>query len=130
MQIVDDEDATLDQFSMSVVGKPMNTLGLAPIVFQLFQGNSRTLLSSHILEVSDEKQIESDYIRHSWPADYLRRVTAEFHVCSLDRLITSPGLADNGLEYISCCHQNMFGNNIERSDASSELQVSSVRRPY
>ena len=37
MQIVDDEDATSGQFSMSVVGKPMNTL--APIVprSQLFQ---------------------------------------------------------------------------------------------
>ena len=44
---------------MSVVRKPMNTL--APIVSrsQMFQGQSRTLLSSHILQVSDEKQIES-----------------------------------------------------------------------
>ena len=44
---------------MSVVGKPMNTL--VPIVSrsQLFQGQSRTLLSSHIAQVSDEKQIES-----------------------------------------------------------------------
>jgi hypothetical protein len=59
MQIVDDEDATSDQFSMSVVGKPMSTL--APIVprSQLFQGQSRTLLSSHIVQVSDEKQIDS-----------------------------------------------------------------------
>ena len=59
MQIVDEEDATSDQFSMSVVGKPMNTL--APIVSnsQLFQEKSRTLLSSHILQVSDEKQIDS-----------------------------------------------------------------------
>ena len=59
MQIVDDEDATSDPFSMSVVGKPMNTL--APIVSscQLFQGQSRTLLSSHIIQVSDKKQIES-----------------------------------------------------------------------
>ena len=59
MQIVDDEDATSDQFSMSVVGKPMNTL--APVVSrsQLFQRQSRTLLSSHIVQVSDEKQTES-----------------------------------------------------------------------
>ena len=59
MQIVDDEDATSDQFSLTVVGKPMNTL--APIVSrrQLFQGQSRTLLSGHILQVSDEKQIDS-----------------------------------------------------------------------
>ena len=44
---------------MSVVGKPMNTA--APIVScsQLFQGQSRTLQSSHILQVSEEKQIES-----------------------------------------------------------------------
>ena len=59
MQIVDDEHATSDQFSKSVVGKPMNTL--APFVSrsQLFQGQSRTLLSSHNVQVSDEKQIES-----------------------------------------------------------------------
>ena len=59
MQTVDDEDATSDQFSMSVVGKPLNTL--APIVSrsQLFQVQSRTLISSLILQVSDEKQIES-----------------------------------------------------------------------
>jgi hypothetical protein len=59
MQIVDDEDATSDQFSMSVVaGKPMNTL--APFVSrsQLIQGQSRTLLSSHIFQLSDEKHIE------------------------------------------------------------------------
>ena len=43
---------------MSVVRKPMNTL--APIVSrsQLFQGQSRTLLSSDILQVSDEKHRE------------------------------------------------------------------------
>ena len=60
MQIVDDEDATPDPFSMWVVGKPMNTL--APIVSrsELFEGQSRTLLSSHIvLQVYDEKQIGS-----------------------------------------------------------------------
>ena len=59
MQIVDDEDATSDQFSKSVVGKQMNTL--APIVSrrQLFQGQSRTLISSNTVQVSDEKQIES-----------------------------------------------------------------------
>ena len=59
MQIVDDEDATSDQFSKSVVGKSMNTL--APIVprSQLFQGQSRTLLNSHVVQLSDEIQIES-----------------------------------------------------------------------
>jgi len=59
MQIVDDEDAKSDQFSMSVVGKPVNTF--APIVSrsQLSQGQSRTLPNSDILQVSDEKQIES-----------------------------------------------------------------------
>ena len=38
MQIVDEQDATSDHFSKSMVGKPMNTL--APIVSrsQLFQG--------------------------------------------------------------------------------------------
>ena len=58
IQIVDDEDVTSDKFSLSVIGKPLNTL--VPIVSrsQLFQGQSRTLLSSHILQVSDEKQIE------------------------------------------------------------------------
>ena len=58
MQIVDDEYATSDQFSMSVVRKPMYTL--TPIVSrsQLFQGQSRTLLNSHILQMTDEKQIE------------------------------------------------------------------------
>ena len=60
MQIIDDEDATSDQFSMSVVaGKPMNTLAPIASRSQLFQGQPRTLLSSHILPVSDEKQIES-----------------------------------------------------------------------
>ena len=59
MQIVDDEDAKSDQFSMSVVRKPMNTL--APIVSgsQLFQGQARTLISSHIVQVSNETQIDS-----------------------------------------------------------------------
>ena len=59
MQIVDDEDATSDQLRKSMVAKPLNTL--APIVSrsQLFQGQSRTLLSSHIVQVPDEKQIES-----------------------------------------------------------------------
>ena len=54
MQIVDDEDDTSVQFSMSIVAKPMNTL--APIVShcQLFQGQVATRLT-----------------------DYLRRVTAE-----------------------------------------------------
>ena len=58
MQRFDDEDATSEQFSVSVVGKPMDTL--APIVSrsQLFQGQSRPFLSSHTLQVSDEKQIE------------------------------------------------------------------------
>ena len=44
---------------MSVVAKPMNTL--APIVSrrQLLQGQSRTLLSIHILQVSDDKKIEN-----------------------------------------------------------------------
>ena len=59
VQLFDDADVTSDQFSLSVVGKLMNTL--APIVSrsQLFQGQSRTLLSSHTLQLSDEKQFES-----------------------------------------------------------------------
>ena len=59
MQIVDDEDDTPDQFSKSVVRRPMNTL--APIVSrsQLFQGQSRKVLCSHIVQVSNEKHIES-----------------------------------------------------------------------
>ena len=55
MQIVDDEDATSDQFNMAVVGKPMNTLAPIDSRSQLCQGQSRTLLCSHILQVSDEK---------------------------------------------------------------------------
>ena len=58
MQTVDDEDATSDQFSKSVVGKPMNTLASIVSRSRFFQGQSRTLLCSHILQVSDEKQIE------------------------------------------------------------------------
>ena len=59
MQIVNDEGATSDQFSISMVGKTMNIL--APIVShsQLFQGQSRTLLSSRVVQVSGEKQIDS-----------------------------------------------------------------------
>ena len=46
-------------YRSSSKNKLMNTL--APIVSssQLFQEKSRTLLSSHILQVSDEKQIDS-----------------------------------------------------------------------
>ena len=59
MQIVDDEDATSNQLSMSMVGKPMDTFAPNVSRSQLFQGQSRTFLSSHIEQVSDEKQIES-----------------------------------------------------------------------
>ena len=101
---------TTSDRTMSVVGKPIKTL--APFVSRshLFQGQSRTLLSIHILQISDEKQIESVAISViARPADYLRRVTAELlhpdrvshrqcsvhtrrqgHVCSFDRLITTP----------------------------------------
>ena len=59
MQNIVDEDVTSDKFSMSIVAKQTNTI--APIVSrrQLFQGKSRTLLSIHILQVSDDKKIES-----------------------------------------------------------------------
>ena len=57
MQIVDDEDAKSDQFSISAVGKPMNTVVSIVSRSKLFQGQSRTLLSSHIVQVSDEKLI-------------------------------------------------------------------------
>ena len=96
--------------TMSVVGKPIKTLAPCVSRSHLFQGQSRTLLSIHILQVSDEKQIESVAISViTGPADYLQRVTAELlhpdrvshrqlsvhtrrqgHVCSLDRFITPP----------------------------------------
>ena len=59
MQIVDDEDATSDQFSKSVVGKSMFTLAAIVPRSQLFQWQSRTLLGTHIVQLSDEKQTES-----------------------------------------------------------------------
>ena len=60
MRIVDDEGATSDRFILTVVVKPMNTL--APMVsrnagVQLFEGQSRPILSSVNLQVSDEDNI-------------------------------------------------------------------------
>ena len=60
MQIVDDEGATSDHFSLTVIVKPMNTL--APIVscntgIQLLEGQSRPLLSSQNLQISDEDNV-------------------------------------------------------------------------
>ena len=62
MHVVDDEGATSDQFSFTVIVKPMNTL--APSVtrntgIQLFEGQSRPLLSSQNLQVSDEDNIDN-----------------------------------------------------------------------
>ena len=56
VQLVYVVDATSDQFSMSVVTKPLNTL--PPIVYssQLFEGQSRTFLSSTNLQVSEENK--------------------------------------------------------------------------
>ena len=61
MQIVDDDDATSDQFSMSVVGKPMNNL--APIVFisRIFYGtfvSARYICSGHFWTRSEP------FVRH------------------------------------------------------------------
>ena len=132
----------------------MNTL--APIVSrsELFQRQSRTLLSSHIVQVSDEKQIESVAISviAGWRqgpltiCDVSQRnyfTPTEHHIGSAvytrddrDRVLPRSSyhfplpimsLFNPILEYISSCHQNMFGNNIEPSDTCSELQVSSVR---
>ena len=116
MQIVDDEDATSGQFSMSVVGKSMNTLAAhcspQPVVSMTITNTSRHTYCTIVWRETDRECV---YIRHSWlatrSADYLRRVTAELlhpdsaphrqrgvharrqgHVCSLDRLITSPCL--------------------------------------
>ena len=56
VQLVYVVDATSDQFSVSVVTKPLNTL--PPIVYssQLFEGQSRTFLSSTNLQVSEENK--------------------------------------------------------------------------
>ena len=78
IQIVGDEDATM-QFSMSVVGQPMNTL--APIVSRS-QSVSRTITNTskqpYFTTVGRETDRQCGCIQHSWlatnPADYLRRV--------------------------------------------------------
>ena len=60
MQNIKDEDATsASSASTSVVAHPMNRL--APIISrrQLFQEQPRTFLSSHILQMSHAKKIES-----------------------------------------------------------------------
>ena len=73
MQIVDDEDATSDPFSMSVVGTPMNAHCFPQPV------GSRTIMDISkqpcITSVGRETDREWGYICHSWlatrPADYV-----------------------------------------------------------
>ena len=59
MQIVEDEDAKSDQFSMSVVAKPTNAI--APIVsrIQLFEGTMTNTSKPSYLQRQGEKKIES-----------------------------------------------------------------------
>ncbi|RVE63943.1 hypothetical protein OJAV_G00141270 [Oryzias javanicus] len=71
--VVDTEGAVSDPFAFMIVVKPMNTL--APIVTRntgqlLYEGQSRPLISSHNLEISDEDNLEAvsitvvDGLRH------------------------------------------------------------------
>ena len=59
MQILDDEGAKSDQFSMSDTEKPTNII--APIVsrIQLFEDTMWNTSSSHVLQGTDEQKIES-----------------------------------------------------------------------
>ncbi|XP_017273702.1 FRAS1-related extracellular matrix protein 2a [Kryptolebias marmoratus] len=61
-EVVDTEEAVSDPFAFMIVVKPMNTL--APVVTRntgqlLYEGQSRPLISSHNLEISDEDSLEA-----------------------------------------------------------------------
>ena len=149
LQIVHDEDDTTDQFNLSIVAKSMNTL--APIVScrQLFQGQSRSLLSSHILQVSDMEKTECVAMSVRAGCDKARRLFATCHSgipsprqimtlaaqcphamtvtrvlprSSYDFALPIVSLFNPMLEYISSCHRNMSQNDTEPRDASSESQ--------
>ena len=77
MQIVDDEDATSDQFSMSVVGKSIGDHTCAhcfpqPVVSSTITNTSK---QPYFKSVGQETDRECSYILHSWLAtrrtDYL-----------------------------------------------------------
>ena len=78
MQIVDNEDATSDQFSMSVVGHACAHCFPQPVVSRTITNTSK---QPYFTSVGRETDRECGYIRHTWlatrPADYLLRVTAE-----------------------------------------------------
>uniref|UniRef100_A0A3P9JLJ9 FRAS1 related extracellular matrix 2 n=1 Tax=Oryzias latipes TaxID=8090 RepID=A0A3P9JLJ9_ORYLA len=72
-EVVDTEGAVSDPFAFMIVVKPMNTL--APIVTRntgqlLYEGQSRPLINSHNLEISDEDNLDAvtitvvDGLRH------------------------------------------------------------------
>ncbi|XP_043995934.1 FRAS1-related extracellular matrix protein 2-like [Gambusia affinis] len=72
-EVIDTEGAVSDPFAFMIVVKPMNTL--APVVTRntgqlLYEGQSRPLISTHNLEISDEDNLDSvtvtvvDGLRH------------------------------------------------------------------
>ncbi|XP_035998935.1 FRAS1-related extracellular matrix protein 2a [Fundulus heteroclitus] len=73
LEVIDTEGAVSDPFAFMIVVKPMDTL--APVVTRntgqlLYEGQSRPLVSSHNLEISDEDNLDSvtvtvvDGLRH------------------------------------------------------------------
>ncbi|XP_045572526.1 FRAS1-related extracellular matrix protein 2 [Salmo salar] len=121
-EIVDTEGAVSDTFAFMIVVKPMNTL--APVATKntgqlLFEGQSRTLSSSHNLEISDEDNLDNVKIT---VVDGLKH--GELTVLSVRRKFFTPADLDAGIVVYQHDGSDTYSDNIifRMTDGSNEVE--------
>ncbi|KAJ8280121.1 hypothetical protein GJAV_G00050770 [Gymnothorax javanicus] len=121
-EVVDTEGAVSDPFAFMIVVKPMNTL--APVVTRntgqlLYEGQSRSLSSSHNLEISDEDNLADvrvtviDGLRHG-----------ELTVLGARRKFFTPVDLDSGVVIYQHDGSDTFSDNIifRMTDGKNEVE--------
>ncbi|XP_013413797.1 FRAS1-related extracellular matrix protein 2-like [Lingula anatina] len=121
-QVVDAEGLTSDPFTLMIIVKPMNTL--APVVtrntgIQLFEGQSRPLLSAQNLEISDEDNLDDVRIQ---VIDGLRH--GELHMNGIKRKFFSPADLDAGMVVYQHDGSDTYSDNIifRMTDGEHEVE--------
>uniref|UniRef100_A0A4W5NWD3 Fras1 related extracellular matrix 3 n=1 Tax=Hucho hucho TaxID=62062 RepID=A0A4W5NWD3_9TELE len=121
-EIVDTEGAVSDTFAFMIVVKPMNTL--APVATKntgqlLFEGQSRTLSSSHNLEISDEDNLDNVKIT---VVDGLKH--GELTVLGARRKFFTPDDLDAGIVVYQHDGSDTYSDNIifRMTDGSNEVE--------
>ncbi|XP_068601427.1 FRAS1-related extracellular matrix protein 2b [Brachionichthys hirsutus] len=121
-EVVDTEGAVSDPFAFMIVIKPMNTL--APVVTRnvgqlLYEGQSRSLSSSHNLEISDEDNLDKVKIT---VIDGLKH--GDLTVLGSRRKFFTPGDLDAGLVIYQHDGSDTYSDNIifRMTDGTNDVE--------